>query len=79
MMRDSDRYLAQAETVMRMAVRASSPAERQVYETIAEGWRKLAGEARRNERRDEPPDEPQDEPGRRPGPGRDPFRQAGRG
>jgi hypothetical protein len=75
MMRDSDRYLAQAETVMRMAVRASSPAERQVYETIAEGWRKLAGEARRNERRDEPPDEA----GRRSGPGRDPFRQAGRG
>ena len=53
-MRDSDRYLAQAETVMRMAARAGSAAERQVYETIAEGWRRLAGEARRNERHDAP-------------------------
>lgn len=48
-MRDSERYMAQAEAVMRMAARASSPAERQVYESIAEGWRKLAREARRNE------------------------------
>jgi hypothetical protein len=52
-MRDSERYMAQAEAVLRMAGRASSPAERVVYETIAEGWRKLAGEARRNEKNDE--------------------------
>lgn len=52
-MKDSERYLAQAEAVLRMAGRASSPAEREVYETIAEGWRKLAGEARRNEKNDE--------------------------
>jgi hypothetical protein len=51
-MRDSDRYMAQADAVMRMASRAGSAAEREVYETIAEGWRKLAGEAQRNERRD---------------------------
>ena len=48
-MRDSERYLAQAETVMRMAARADSPAERDVYLTIAEGWRKLAAEVRRHE------------------------------
>jgi hypothetical protein len=53
-MRDSERYMAQAEAVARMAARADNPAERQVYESIAEGWRKLAGEARRNERHDEP-------------------------
>jgi len=48
-MRDSERYLAQAETVMRMAARADSPAERDVYLTIAEGWRKLAAEVQRHE------------------------------
>jgi hypothetical protein len=52
-MKDSERYMAQAEAVLRMASRAGSPAEREVYETIAEGWRKLAGEARRNEKNDE--------------------------
>ena len=52
-MKDSERYMAQAEAVFRMAGRAGSPAEREVYETIAEGWRKLAGEARRNEKNDE--------------------------
>jgi hypothetical protein len=52
-MKDSERYMAQAEAVLRMAGRASSQAERDVYETIAEGWRKLAGEARRNEKNDE--------------------------
>jgi hypothetical protein len=52
-MRDSERYLAQAEAVERMAGRASSAAERKVYQTIAEGWRKLAGEAERNERHDD--------------------------
>lgn len=53
-MRDSERYMAQAEAVVRMASRAGSPAEREVYETIAEGWRKLAAEAERNERRKGP-------------------------
>lgn len=53
-MRDSERYMAQAEAVLRMANRAGTPAERQVYETIADGWRKLAGEARRNEQHDAP-------------------------
>lgn len=52
-MRDSERYMAQAEAVMRMAARAASPAEREVYETIAEGWRKLAREAGRNEQHDD--------------------------
>ena len=49
-MRDSERYEAQAETVARMAARAHSEAEKQVYINIAEGWRKLAAEAARNER-----------------------------
>ena len=49
-MRDSERYLAQAETVMRMATRADSPAEKEVYLSIAEGWRRLAAEVLRNER-----------------------------
>lgn len=49
-MRDSERYLAQAETVMRMAAKADSPAEKEVYLNIAEGWRKLAAEVSRNER-----------------------------
>ena len=53
-MRDSERYLIQAETVMKMAARAESPAERDVYLSIAEGWRKLAAEVQRNE----PPHEP---------------------
>lgn len=52
-MRDSERYMAQADAVARMAGRAASGAEREVYETIAEGWRKLAREARRNEQHDE--------------------------
>ncbi|MDE2489011.1 MAG: hypothetical protein KGO51_16590 [Alphaproteobacteria bacterium] len=52
-MRDSERYMAQAEAVLRMANRAGTPAERQVYESIAEGWRKLAAEARRNEKHEE--------------------------
>ena len=51
-MRDSERYIARAEAVLRMAGRASSPAERKIYESIADGWRKLAVEARRNEARD---------------------------
>ncbi|HZZ70130.1 MAG TPA: hypothetical protein VFE18_18305 [Phenylobacterium sp.] len=50
-MRDSQRYDAQADAVFRMAARAESPAEKQVYLKIAEGWRKLAAEAARNERR----------------------------
>ena len=48
-MKDSERYLAQAETVLRMAARAESPAEKQVYLNIADGWRKLAAEVMRNE------------------------------
>jgi hypothetical protein len=49
-MRDSERYDAQADAVFRLAARADSPAEKQVYLSIAEGWRKLAAEAARNER-----------------------------
>ena len=48
-MKDSERYLAQAETVMRLAARAESPAEKDVYLSIAEGWRRLAVEVQRNE------------------------------
>lgn len=51
-MRDSERYLAQADAVARLAVRAESPAEKAVYLSIAEGWRKLAAEAMRNERQE---------------------------
>jgi hypothetical protein len=49
-MRDSERYESQAATVLRMAWRAANPAEKQVYLSIAEGWKKLAAEAARNER-----------------------------
>ena len=48
-MRNSERYLAQAETVMRMAARADSQAEKDVYLSIAAGWRRLAAEAKRRE------------------------------
>jgi hypothetical protein len=48
-MRDSERYLAQADVVLRLAARADSPAEKEVYLSIAEGWRKLAAEVMRNE------------------------------
>jgi hypothetical protein len=44
----------QAEVVMRLAAKADSPAEKDVYLQIAEGWRKLALEALRNERQDVP-------------------------
>jgi hypothetical protein len=57
-MRDSERYDAQADAVFRMAARAESPAEKQVYLSIAEGWRKLAAEAARNERHPRRPEEP---------------------
>ena len=50
----SDRYRMQAEVVMRLAAKAGSPAEKGVYLSIAEGWRKLAAEALRNERQDLP-------------------------
>lgn len=53
-MRDSQRYEAQAQLVLRMAARAESPAERQVFLNIADGWKKLAEEAARNERQSEP-------------------------
>ena len=39
---------------MRLAAKADSPAEKEVYLSIAEGWRKLAAEALRNERQDLP-------------------------
>jgi hypothetical protein len=48
-MRDSERYLAQAEVVMRLAARAETPAEKDLYLSIAEGWRRLATEVLRNE------------------------------
>lgn len=53
-MRDSERYLAQADDVARLALRAESPAEKEVYLNIAEGWRKLAAEAFRNEQQGQP-------------------------
>ena len=56
-MRDSERYLAQAEAVARLAARAASPAEKEVYLSIADGWRKLATEAFRNERQEAELDE----------------------
>jgi hypothetical protein len=52
----SDRYRMQAEVVMRLAAKADSAAEREVYLSIADGWRKLAAEALRNERQDRPPE-----------------------
>ena len=39
---------------MRLAAKAGSPAEKDVYLQIADGWRKLAAEALRNERQDLP-------------------------
>jgi hypothetical protein len=48
-MKTSERYLSQAETVLRMAARAESPAEKDVYLSIAEGWRRLATEVQRSE------------------------------
>jgi len=53
-MRDSERYEAQAQAVLRMAVRAGNPAEKDVYLSIADGWRRLAAEAARNEHRIDP-------------------------
>jgi hypothetical protein len=44
----------QAEVVMRLAAKAGSSAEKEVYLQIADGWRKLAAEALRNERQDTP-------------------------
>jgi hypothetical protein len=52
-MRDSERYQAQAQFVLKMAVRAGNAAEKQVYLNIAEGWKKLAAEAARHERQNE--------------------------
>jgi hypothetical protein len=48
-MRDSVRYEAQAEAVLRLADRAGNAAEKEVYLSIADGWRRLAAEAARNE------------------------------
>jgi len=47
----------QAEVVMRLAAKAESSAEKEVYLSIAEGWRKLAAEALRNERQDVAPEQ----------------------
>ena len=53
-MRDSQRYEAQAQVVLRMAARAGNAAEKEVYLNIADGWRRLAAEAARNEHRIDP-------------------------
>jgi hypothetical protein len=50
----SERYRAQAEVVLRLAARADCPAEKDVYLTIAEGWRRLAAEVSRREAPEEP-------------------------
>jgi hypothetical protein len=55
-MRDSERYEAQAQAVLRLAARAGNPAEKDVYLSIADGWRRLAAEAVRSERRVDPED-----------------------
>jgi hypothetical protein len=55
----SDRYRRQAEAVMRLAAKAGSATEKDVYLSIAEGWRKLALEALRNERQDLPQTAPE--------------------
>lgn len=39
---------------MRMAAKAESSTEKDVYLSIADGWRKLAAEALRHERQDLP-------------------------
>ena len=44
----------QAEVVMRLAAKAESSAEKDVYLSIAEGWRRLAAEALRHEISAEP-------------------------
>ena len=53
-MRDSQRYEAQEQLLLKMAAKAESPAEKDVYLNIAEGWRRLAAEAARNERQHRP-------------------------
>jgi hypothetical protein len=53
-MRDSERYQAQAETVLKMAARVGHGPEKHVYLSIADGWKRLAAEAARNEERDRP-------------------------
>jgi uracil-DNA glycosylase len=53
-MQDSERYEAQAQAVLRMAARAGNSTEKEVYLSIADGWRRLAAEAARNEHRVEP-------------------------
>ena len=46
-MADAARYREHAEAVLRLAAKAESAAEKDVYLSIAEGWRKLALEADR--------------------------------
>ena len=43
---------------MRLAAKSDSAAEKEVYLSIADGWRKLAAEAERNESHDRVPPEP---------------------
>ena len=50
-MTERARYRDQADAVCRMAAKAASDAEREVYLSIAEGWRRLATEAERHEGR----------------------------
>jgi hypothetical protein len=57
-MRDSERYRAQAETVLRLAAHAKTSSEKAVYQNIAEGWRRLAAQAARNEEAGARPAEP---------------------
>lgn len=53
-MTDSGRYRDQAESMRRLAAKAASAAEKDVYLSIAEGWRRLADEADRQRRPPEP-------------------------
>ena len=50
-MRDSVRYRDHAEAVLRLAAKAESATEKDVYLSIAEGWRRLATEADHREGR----------------------------
>ena len=53
-MTDGDRYRDQADAVLRLAAKATSAAEKDVYLSIAEGWCRLAVEAERTARRRPP-------------------------
>ena len=55
---DSERYRAQAETVLRLAAGAKTSTEKAIYQNIADGWKRLAVEAAANERQRRRPAEP---------------------